>query len=50
VNGATVWVVNNSTGTVTVSNTTAGNYGIASKRATQFLFVSAVGGTWVPVQ
>lgn len=50
VDGATIWVVNNSGGVITVTNTTVGTFNINAGYAKQFLFVSTVSGAnWIPV-
>lgn len=48
--GAHIWVVNNSGGAAGVTNTTAGALAIANGRAQEFIFVSAVSASWIPVQ
>jgi hypothetical protein len=51
VDGATVWVVNNSGAGITILNTTAGGFGVGPGRAIQLLFVSTVSGAnWIPVE
>jgi trimeric autotransporter adhesin len=51
VDGATVWVVNNSGAVITITNTTAGAFNVNPGRAVQLLFVSTVSGAnWIPVQ
>ena len=51
VDGATVWMVNNSGAVVTVTNTTAGAFNVNPGRAIQLLFISTVSGAnWIPVQ
>ncbi len=49
--GATIWVVNNSGGAMSVSNTTSGAVNISAGNAKQFLFIKAVSTTnWITVQ
>ena len=51
VDGATVWVVNNSGAGITITNTTAGAFNVNPGRAIQLLFVSTVSGAnWIPAQ
>lgn len=51
VDGATVWMVNNSGAVVTITNTTAGAFNVNPGRALQLLFISTVSGAnWIPVQ
>jgi len=48
--GAHIWVVNNSGGAAGVANTTVGVLAITNGRAQEFIYVSAVGANWIPVQ
>ncbi|MDB5035186.1 MAG: hypothetical protein JWQ98_2427 [Chlorobi bacterium] len=51
VDGATVWLVNNSGAVVTLTNTTVGAFNVNPGRAIQLLFISTVSGAnWIPVQ
>ncbi len=51
VDGAHVWVVNNSGAAITITNTTAGALNVAPGRAQHLLFVSTVSGAnWIPAQ
>jgi hypothetical protein len=51
VDGAHVWVVNNSGAVITITNTTAGAFNVNPGRAVEILFVSTVSGAnWIPVQ
>jgi hypothetical protein len=51
VDGATVWVVNNSGAGITITNTTVGGFNVANGKATQLLFISTVSGSnWIPVE
>ncbi|MEO5930908.1 MAG: hypothetical protein ABIR47_13305 [Candidatus Kapaibacterium sp.] len=51
VDGATVWIVNNSGAVITVTNTTVGAFNVNPGRAIQLLFISTVSGAnWIPVQ
>jgi hypothetical protein len=51
VDGAHLWVVNNSGALVTVTNTTVGALNINPGRAQHLLFVATVSGTnWIPAQ
>lgn len=46
-----IWVIDNSSGTVNVTNTTAGSLAITGKKAQHLIFVSTVSGAnWIPVQ
>ena len=49
--GATVWVINNSGGAVSVTNVTSGAVNIGAGNAKQFLRLNLVSGVnWIPVQ
>lgn len=51
VDGAHIWVVNNSGGAVNITNTTAGVLAIANGKLQHFVFLSTVSGAnWVPAQ
>jgi hypothetical protein len=49
--GVHIFVINNSGGVVTVTNTTVGNFNINNGRACEFIFITGVSAAnWIPVQ